>query len=44
MTHRMNQLKTLQNENTDLKVKIIMMASKIAELNKTIKDLKNPYI
>jgi hypothetical protein len=36
--------KDLQNEITDLKVKMILMASEISKLNRMIKDLKNPYL
>jgi hypothetical protein len=34
----------LQNENIDLKVKIIFMASEIAKLKKIINNFENPYI
>ena len=36
--------KELSDEVTDLKVKIIFMASEIAKLNRIITQLKNPYI
>ena len=36
--------KELKDENTELKVKIILLSSEIAKLNKVIKDLQNLYI
>ena len=41
---RFKKQNELQNENIDLKVKIIFMASEIAKLKKIINDFENPYI